>query len=105
MLSQALCRAAGQARKTVHPLAKARHIRDVASAAATVHPDQFGERAGMGTVNGDAQQRLQIALVQVFGDVKGFTLGGDEQPARLPAGGELAENPALPTSTPALPEV
>ena len=69
MLSQALRRAAGQARKTKHPLAKARHIRDVASAAATVHPDQFGDRAGgHGESGHDAEACIQAAIVMIFGD-------------------------------------
>jgi hypothetical protein len=42
MLAQALVHGAGQARRTKHPLAKARLIKDLTSAAAQVHPDQFG---------------------------------------------------------------
>ena len=37
MLAQALLHAAGQARKTKHPLERSRHIRDVAAASAQVH--------------------------------------------------------------------
>ena len=66
MLSQALCHAAGQARKTRHPLSKARHIRDVASAAATVHPETFGaEPRGPGR---DQPGAMVAAIAMIFGD-------------------------------------
>jgi hypothetical protein len=78
MLSQALYHAAGQARKTKHPLAKARHIRDVASAAATVHPDQFGSAGGATGGQHEALGRVQIALVQVFGDRSSCPMLGEE---------------------------
>ena len=69
MLAQALTNAAGQARRTKHPLARARHIRDVASAAATVHPDQFGDRARESTESGrDAEASIQAAIVMIFGE-------------------------------------
>jgi len=69
MLAQALTNAAGQARRTKHPLARARLIRDVASAAATVHPDQFGGGAeeNCGSKE-DAQARINAAIVMIFGD-------------------------------------
>ncbi|MGA3169495.1 MAG: hypothetical protein ABSE62_00635 [Chthoniobacteraceae bacterium] len=63
MLAQALNRAAGQARRTKHPLARARHIRDVASAAAIVHPDQFRE----GAPGGSGQDAAQAILASIFG--------------------------------------
>ncbi len=51
MLAQALVHAAGQARKTKHPLDKSRQIKDIAGAAAIVHPTQFGgQQAGSTTV-------------------------------------------------------
>ena len=68
LLATGLLHAAGQVRRTRHPLAKARAIRDVASAAATVHPAEFG--AGLGARGGsqqDASILIQQAIVQVFG--------------------------------------
>jgi hypothetical protein len=87
-LAAAIRNAAGQAKKTKHPLAHSRHIKDTAQAAALVHPDQFGERPGAG--GGDGKARVQIALVQVFGPgINCPMLGGemaappDEKKARV----------------------
>ena len=102
-LSQALCHAAGQARKTKHPLAKARHIRDVASAAATVHPDQFGSAAGAsGGRHQDPGIAIQQAIIQVFG--KGPAAWGYGNPdetaaAQLKDTGEPPEPPRLAEGT------
>ena len=62
MLAQALNHAAGQARRTKQPLARARHIRDVASAAATVHPEQFGTGS---TSSGALQQNAADGGVNI----------------------------------------
>jgi hypothetical protein len=43
MLAQALDRGAAQARKTLHPLDKARQIKELTSAAAQVHGWQQGD--------------------------------------------------------------
>jgi hypothetical protein len=50
MLAQALMHGAGQARRTKHPLARARQIKDLSAAAAQVHPEQFGGGRGGSTV-------------------------------------------------------
>jgi hypothetical protein len=99
MLSQALCHAAGQARKTRHPLAKARAIRDVASAAATVHPDQFGSAAG---ASGGRQQdpaiAIQQAIIAVFGvgpKEWGYGTPNDKSAPQLEDTGEPPEPPRL----------
>ena len=80
MLAQSLNHAAGQARRTKHPLARARHIRDVASAAALCHPLEFGGGTSGGSGR-DASALVQIALVQVFGDRASCPMLG-EQPAQ-----------------------
>lgn len=54
MLSQALVHASGQARRTKHPLAKARSIKDIASAAAQVH--------GWGS-EGEREPSIRLRLV------------------------------------------
>jgi len=66
LLATGLLHAAGQIRRTRHPLAKARAIRDVASAAATVHPAEFGGGQPVED-SGAAQERLLAAVVSLFG--------------------------------------
>ena len=66
MLAQALTNAAGQARRTKHPLAHSRHIKDVTHAAALVHPLEFGAGEGGGAGH-DPKQQIQQAVVMIFG--------------------------------------
>jgi len=68
MLAQAINHAAGQARKTKHPLLKARHIRDVSAAACHIHPEQFGSGAtSSGGRHQDPGIAIKQAIIQVFG--------------------------------------
>jgi hypothetical protein len=84
MLAQALTNAAGQARRTKHPLARARLIRDVTSAAAVLHPDQFAEGGGAnGGTREDARARVNAAIVMIFGDRAAAWGLGDSTPPPL----------------------
>jgi len=89
MLAQALNHAAGQARKTKHPLLKARHIRDVSAAACHIHPEQFGSGAtSSGAQHGDAQQRVTVAITQLFGIVESKVSAGEVAEELEDSGGQ-----------------
>jgi hypothetical protein len=90
LLATGLLHAAGQVRRTRHPLQRARAIRDVASAAATVHPAEFGTRGGASGSQQDPAFLVQQAVIQIFGKPpKAWTLTDSTVPRDEEDAGEL----------------